>query len=99
MLESSSFDFRARHPHELVIKLSKSCGFDRDREGRTAYNLSLDMYRTFAPLKQTTPTMAIACVELAARLHNRNTDLVSDGGTGGIIYKKWSTTRAVVMGG
>ncbi|KAI5294704.1 RNA polymerase II C-terminal domain kinase beta subunit [Ascosphaera acerosa] len=37
---------------------------------RIAYAMSLDMYRTYAPLKQTTPTMAFACLELTTRLYS-----------------------------
>ncbi|MCJ1365824.1 RNA polymerase II C-terminal domain kinase beta subunit [Acarospora aff. strigata] len=56
--------------------------------------MSLDLYRTFAPLKQTTPTMAIACVELSGRvLESRIEDLEVGKG-----YKNWRTTRAEVMG-
>ncbi|OCK82358.1 C-type cyclin [Lepidopterella palustris CBS 459.81] len=95
MLEGASFDFRNRHPQRLVIKLVKGCGLPKDTVGRTAYSMSLDLYRTFAPLKQTTSTMAIACVELAARLHG--VDLSRVIGERGIRYKKWMTSRAEVM--
>ncbi|KAI4258406.1 MAG: hypothetical protein L6R42_005126 [Xanthoria sp. 1 TBL-2021] len=55
--------------------------------------MSLDMYRTFAPLKQTTPTMAIACVELAGRVLGKPvTELES-----GKDYKQWKITRQEVM--
>lgn len=97
MLESNSFDFRNRHPQKLVIKLVKNRNLPRDTVGRTAYNLCLDLYRTFAPLKQTTPTMALACVELAVRLHTLDPSVVSNGDRG-INYKKWTTSRAEVMG-
>ncbi|KAF2837165.1 cyclin-like protein [Patellaria atrata CBS 101060] len=95
MLESSGFDFRSRHPQELVIKLAKACSFTKDLEGKTAYKISLDLYRTFAPVKQTTSTMAIACVELAARLHE--IDLARVLGEDGINYARFSTSRAEVM--
>jgi CTD kinase subunit beta len=96
MLESNSFDFRNRHPQKLVIKLVKARNLSRDPVGRTAYNLCMDLYRTFAPLKQTTPTMAIACVELAVRIHNLDPSVVANGNRG-INYKKWTTSRAEVM--
>ncbi|KAK3045139.1 hypothetical protein LTS18_014480, partial [Coniosporium uncinatum] len=60
MLEASGFDFRNRHPQKLVIKLAKACGLRKESGGKTAWDASLDLYRTFAPLKQTTQTMAIA---------------------------------------
>ena len=96
MLEGASFDFRNRHPQKLVVKLVKSCVLPKDTVGKTAYNMSLDLYRTFAPLKQTTPTMAIACVELATRLCDA--DLSRVVGERGIKYRRWSTSRAEVMG-
>jgi len=96
MLEASGFDFRNRHPHELVVKLAKACGLQKDSSGKTAWDISLDLYRTFAPLKQTTQTMAIACVELAARLEGA--DLSPIIGYKGIDYQRWTTTRAEVMG-
>lgn len=96
MLEAAGFDFRNRHPQRLVIKLVRDCGLDRETAGKAAYNICLDLYRTFAPLKQTTPTMAIACVELAARLCGA--DLTRVVGNEGIKHKRWSTSREEVMG-
>ena len=94
MLEASGFDFRNRSPQRLVLKLAKSYNVDRETVGKTAYNMSLDLYRTFAPLKQTTPTMAISCVELSSRVHDRNIDGIDDDRN----YKKWGITRPEVMG-
>lgn len=96
MLESAGFDFRNRYPQKLMVKLMRTLGFDKNNEAKTAWNLSIDLYRTFAPLKQTTPTMAIACIELAARLHEMDTSKIVD--TGVMRYNKWNTTRAEVMG-
>lgn len=94
MLEASGFDYRSRYPQKLLFKFAKLYSVDRDTVGKTAYNMSLDLYRTFSPLKQTTATMAIACVELAGRLHERNIpDLEAGKG-----FKKWRTTRPEVMG-
>ena len=94
MLEASGFDFRNRSPQNLLVKLAKHYNVDRETVGKTAYNMSLDLYRTFGPLKQTTPTMAIACVELSARVHDWALEEFQDGQT----YKKWRTTRPQVMG-
>ncbi|KAL1623572.1 RNA polymerase II C-terminal domain kinase beta subunit [Neofusicoccum ribis] len=97
MLEGAGFDFRNRQPQKLVIKLSKRSGFAKDRVGKTAYSMSLDLYRTFAPLKQTTAAMAIACVELAARLCDANMERVDHRSRSGIDYSRWKVTRAEVM--
>lgn len=94
MLEASGFDFRNRYPQKLVVKIAKTYDVDRDTVGRTAYNLSLDLYRTFAPLKQTTQTMAVACVELAGRIcEQRILDLES-----GKHFEMWHIKRGEVMG-
>ncbi|KAL8990086.1 MAG: hypothetical protein Q9177_001172 [Variospora cf. flavescens] len=93
MLEASGFDFRNRYPQRLLLKIAKIYGGDKDTVARTAYNMSLDLYRTFAPLKQTTATMAIACVELAGRILDRPiTELEA-----GEDYEKWKTTRQEIM--
>lgn len=95
MLEASSFDFRNRHPQPLIIKLAKYYGYERHSAiTKTAYSISLDLYRTFAPLKQTTATMAYACLELAGRLHGQEKDAIVDGRD----YKRWDMERATVMG-
>lgn len=95
MLEASSFDFRNRHPQQLVIKLAKHYGIERHSDlARTAYKVSLDVYRTFAPLKQTTAALAFACLELAGRLLNVHNDAIESGKD----YEIWQTSRAMVMG-
>lgn len=95
MLEASGFDFRNRHPQKLLVKLCKRYGVQRDDEvGLVAYCVSLDLYRTFAPLKQTTATMAFACLELASRLVGAGLDDVESGKD----YENWKIGRAEVMG-
>ncbi|KAF2849769.1 cyclin-like protein [Plenodomus tracheiphilus IPT5] len=95
MLESAGFDFRNRYPQKLMVKLARALKFDPNNQAKTAWNLSIDLYRTFAPLKQTSPTLAIACLELAARLHGMDASRFVD--TGEVRYSKWATTRAEVM--
>ncbi|KAL8837258.1 MAG: hypothetical protein Q9176_005792 [Flavoplaca citrina] len=93
MLEASGFDFRNRYPQRLVLKLAKVYSADKATIGKTAYKMSLDLYRTFAPLKQTTPTMAIACVELAGRVIGSPVSELASGKD----YKQWKITRQEVM--
>lgn len=111
MLEASSFDFRVRHPQRVLIKLLKASGQTRAPVGQTAYAVCFDMYRTYAPLKQTTQTLAMACLELALRLHQE-----PDGSAATptapappatvlpvlaqpeLDYSQWFTSRAEVMG-
>jgi CTD kinase subunit beta len=94
MLESSGFDFRNRYPQRLVLKIAKHYNVEKDTVGKTAYNMSMDLYRTFAPLKQTTITLAMACVELSARVFAQNVRELE----AGTDYKKWQTSRPEVMG-
>ncbi|KAF2101700.1 cyclin-like protein [Rhizodiscina lignyota] len=94
MLEANGFDFRNRHPDTMCVKLAKWCGFQKE-DGMTAYYICIDLYRTFAPLKQTTTCMAIASVELAARLRDFPLDRVV--GENGLEYDRWVVTRAEIM--
>jgi CTD kinase subunit beta len=96
MLESAGFDFRNRYPQKIMVKMARALGFDRNNIGKTAWNLSIDLYRTLAPLKQSSSTMAIACLQLAARLHEMDASKVIDAGPAR--YSKWKTSRAEVMG-
>jgi CTD kinase subunit beta len=94
MLEASGFDYRSRYPQRLLLKLAKYYNTDKNTVGKTAYGMSLDLYRTFAPLKQTTATMAFACIELAGRVHGKNVPEIESGKD----YEKWRISRAEVMG-
>ena len=95
MLEAAGFDFRNRHPQRLVLKLCKHLGVRKGTVGKVAYRMSLDMYRTFVPLKQTAPAMALACVELAARVCDEKMEGLEDGGE---VYERWKVGRGEVMG-
>lgn len=90
MLEAAGFDFRSRHPQQLLIKFLKHYGHAKDsRVSKLAFKISLDLYRTFAPLKQCSAGMAMACLELATRLdeemrrlESSNDDTEEDNGSG-----------------
>lgn len=95
MLEASGFDFRTRHPQKPLIKLARHYGLTQQSEiSRVAYRISQDLYRTFAPIKQTTSTMAFACLELAGRLLDQRSEAVE----AGVDYEQWRTSREEVMG-
>ena len=94
MLEAAGFDFRNRHPQRIVLKLCKRFSVRKATVGRTAYRMSLDIYRTFAPLKQTAPAMALACVELAGRIRGENIE----GLQAEEVYDRWKVGRGEVMG-
>lgn len=95
MLEASGFDFRNRHPQELMIKLAKFYRFEKASPVvQTAYSMTLDLYRTFAPLKQQTITLAFACLELAGRLLGEEHEDIWRGKD----YASWRIDRRMVMG-
>jgi CTD kinase subunit beta len=96
MLEASGFDFRTRHPQKTLIKLARHYGLSPQSEvSNLAYRISQDLYRTFAPIKQTTSTMAFCCLELAGRLLDQRLEPVEQGSD----YEQWRTSREEVMGG
>ncbi|GAB7332115.1 hypothetical protein MBLNU13_g03997t3 [Cladosporium sp. NU13] len=70
VLEASTFDFRSRAPHHTLTKIAKTLG--RKEEVKPVHDVAwtalTDIYRTLAPLKQTSVTLALAMLELAARL-------------------------------
>ena len=94
MLEASGFDFRNRYPQVLLLNIAKIYNLDKDTVGKAAYNISLDMYRTYVPLKQSTATMAFACIELAARIYDQSVETTHEGN----YDKRWRITRQEVMG-
>ncbi|PLN84611.1 cyclin-like protein, partial [Aspergillus taichungensis] len=94
MLEASGFDFRTRHPQKTLIKLARKYGLTaQSAVSSTAYRISQDLYRTFAPIKQTSSTMAFACLELAGRLLDERSEAVEQGRD----YHAWRTSREEVM--
>jgi len=79
VLEAATFDFRSRTPHHTLVKIAKTLGRGEEIEAvyKLAYIALTDLYRTFAPLKQTSVTLALAMLELAARLLNAENVLLA----------------------
>ncbi|KAF8859546.1 cyclin-like protein [Acephala macrosclerotiorum] len=94
MLEASGFDFRVRYPHKHLIKLAREAGLDKDVT-RVGYNMMIDIYRTFAPLKQSCSTLSFACLELATKILEKQQESLN--GKNAPRYKKWGTRRAEVL--
>lgn len=95
MLEASGFDFRTRHPQKTLMKIGRHYGLPQNSEvSNLAYRISSDLYRTFAPIKQNSSTMAFSCLELAGRLLDQRIHQVESG----LDYAKWNTSRAEIMG-
>jgi CTD kinase subunit beta len=93
ILEAVGFDFRNRCPQPMVIKLAKFYGVSK-ATGFCAWYVCNDLYRTFAPLKQTTSTMAFASLELATRIEDEHCEELQDGAD----YKRLGSSRDCVMG-
>ncbi|KAJ6789207.1 hypothetical protein PWT90_06798 [Aphanocladium album] len=80
ILETIGFDFRTRYPQKLLVKIVRSMlGANNDTAKQfyaTAYAMCIDMYKTFVPVKRTTFSMAMAVVELTARVTGAHLDKV-----------------------
>jgi CTD kinase subunit beta len=94
MLEASGFDFRVRYPQKHLIKLCKEARMDKD-VSKVAYNMMIDLYKTFAPIKQSCAAMSFACVELATLVLGKQQAAIH--GERSPKYRKWRTTRGEVI--
>lgn len=94
MLEASGFDYRNRYPQKCLFKLAKRCQVDSDVV-KIAYKMMLDLYRTFAPLKQTSTAMAFACLELTTRVMGKQQSNLR--GEHAPRHQKWKTSRQQIM--
>lgn len=94
MLEASGFDFRVRYPQKHLIKLCKEARIDKD-VSRVAYNMLIDLYKTFAPIKVSCAAMAFACIELATLVLEKQHSAIH--GERSPKYRRWRTSRAEVI--
>ncbi|KAF6798782.1 c-type cyclin [Colletotrichum musicola] len=77
ILETVGFDFRCRYPQSALRKVTKKImGDDAQELFSTAMEMSIDMYKTFAPIKQPTFAMALGLLELTARLTGVGVDKI-----------------------
>ncbi|KAK4448433.1 hypothetical protein QBC34DRAFT_407418 [Podospora aff. communis PSN243] len=84
ILETIGFDFRAQYPQKTLVKTVRRMfppgDSERDKRGkmfmRTAYDMSIDLNKTFAPLKQTSSALVLAIIELTARVLDQDLDKV-----------------------
>jgi len=67
ILETASFDFRNRHAQPFLIKFCRRFGLGLNL-ARRAWEVSVDVYRTLAPLRATPHALALAAMETACRL-------------------------------
>jgi CTD kinase subunit beta len=76
ILETIGFDFMGQYPQKLLVKMvGKLFCPGRDATDqktklflRTSYDMSIDLYKTFAPIKQTNAALVLAVLELTALL-------------------------------
>jgi len=94
MLESSKFDFRNRTPHKYVIKMAKYAILTPEVT-KLALSILNDAYKTWAPMKQTCITMALACLELACRIYAQDVEKIY--GSLGPSYEEFAANRGDVM--
>ncbi|EAQ87657.1 hypothetical protein CHGG_04276 [Chaetomium globosum CBS 148.51] len=101
ILETIGFDFRVQYPQKLLIKMVRKAFPHEDsaarEEGkkflRVAYNMSIDLYKTFAPIKQATFTLVLAILELTALLLDTDSDKMREFGS----PADWHSQRACVL--
>ncbi|KPM40119.1 hypothetical protein AK830_g6448 [Neonectria ditissima] len=80
VLETVGFDFRTRYPQKLLVKVVRNIlGKEHGKDFfSTAYAMSIDMYKTFVPIKRTTFSMVMAVVELTALMREEHLDKVHE---------------------
>ena len=104
VLEAGGFDFRSKYPHRLLVKMTKTITAgepgEREKVSKVAWSILTDLHRTFAPLKQTSATMALASLELAAHLvassSPNNASAIRDE-IQQYDVQTWSTSREEIM--
>ncbi|CCU82816.1 unnamed protein product [Blumeria hordei] len=95
MLEASGFDFRVRKPQKHLVKIAKEAKLSKATY-LVAYDIMIDLYRTFAPLKQTSATMSFACLELAVLVMNPKGVPIRSSKLR-YLYEKCSSTRPEIL--
>jgi CTD kinase subunit beta len=96
LLEIVAFDFRARNCGELLAGLMAELG-SGEKLVKLAMSVALDLYRTLAVLKQTRQTLALACIEMAARFLQADEE-ISKASTREALYERVGTSRQEVLG-
>ncbi|KAI5806934.1 cyclin-like protein [Geopyxis carbonaria] len=69
VLETTSFDFRHRNSQPFLIKFCKRFKVSK-KIARRAWDISIDAYRTLAPLSSTPHALALGALDLTSRLED-----------------------------
>lgn len=94
ILETIGFDFRARYPQKILIKMVRRLFREDDARDfiPMAYDMSIDMYKTFSPIKASSFTMVLAILELTALLNERGIDRIRS-----LDLDKYHTNRSSIL--
>lgn len=78
ILETIGFDFRVRYPQKILVKMVRRLFKADDARDfiPMAYDVSIDMYKTFSPIKASTSTMVLAIIELTALLNDHDVERI-----------------------
>ncbi|KAK0715213.1 C-terminal domain kinase-like protein [Lasiosphaeris hirsuta] len=84
ILETIGFDFRVQYPQKLLIKMVRTIlpqgSGETERKRRkfleASYDMSIDIYKTFSPIKQSASTLVQAILELTARIMDVEPDKI-----------------------
>lgn len=95
LLEIVAFDFRTRNSADVLAGLSHEIKVEKST-GVAALAICLDVHRTLAILKQTRQTLAVACLELAARFLGRDVEV--EAAMSETVHGRVGTTRGEVAG-
>lgn len=95
MLQACGYHFQNRQP-ETVLKLFWSFSSLTTQDSyELAWDVCLDLYYTWTPIKQTTATMALASVQVVMYLSGINPEAV---GMDDDFYKRFRTSRLQLLG-
>ncbi|KAI0010937.1 cyclin-like protein [Xylariaceae sp. FL0662B] len=75
IVEAINFDFRVRNTQKVLAKIVKQILPNRDEAKHffpIAFRMSIDMYKTFGPLKHTSSTCALAIAQLTAMVTGKH---------------------------
>lgn len=94
ILETIGFDFRVRYPQKILVKMVRHLHPLEDDKAfiAMAYDMSVDMYKTFSPIKASSFSMVLAITELTALLKGGDVDKIR-----ALDLTKYHTTRPSIV--
>lgn len=94
ILETIGFDFRVRYPQKILVKMVRHLHPLEDDKAfiAMAYDMSVDMYKTFSPIKASSFSIVLAIIELTALLKGGDVDKIR-----ALDLTKYHTTRPSIV--